>query len=82
MSEIRPACSEDLFVWPCGTYCTRSEYDRDLSYQQMSDDFERVAFGTPRYNEVLRAAGVDQQDLSLNTSEDEARPYEPQHIHV
>lgn len=69
---IQPASAQDIFLWPCGTKCYRSEYEAG-HYQQMSDDFEVIAVDSPRY------AMVDDEDgRSLETSESDARPYHPQ----
>ena len=45
-----PKCSEDIILWPCGTQCFREELEQMLPF--MSDDFEVVRFGTPRWHEL------------------------------
>lgn len=41
---------EDICLWPDGTMC----YSEDLTWMLtfMSDDFERIAFDTPRWHEL------------------------------
>ncbi len=63
---IQPASADDIFLWPCGTKCYRSEYEQG-HYQQMSDDFEVIAVGSPRYE------CVEEDGTSLDTSEAEAK---------
>ncbi len=64
-------CPEDIFLWPDGTRCFRSEYEAG-HYQMMSDDFEILREGTARHAAVC--AGDCPDTSSLETSEDEARP--------
>jgi hypothetical protein len=65
---IQLASPDDIFLWPCGTKCYRSEYERG-HYQQMSDDFEVVAVDSPRYSSV----DGDDEFSSLETSEADAK---------
>lgn len=41
---------EDLCVWPDGTQCFRDEL---ADYTHMSDDYEIVAYGSPRWHELV-----------------------------
>ena len=45
MSTTQPPSGEDLIVWPDGTKCFASELHE---FTWMSDDYERIAFGTER----------------------------------
>jgi len=65
-------CAEDIFLWPDGTRCFRSEYEAG-HYQMMSDDFEVLRDGTAKHAAVC--AGNDPDTTSLETTEDEARPF-------
>ena len=38
--------SDDLILWPCGTWCYRHEL---LEFTHKSDDYEEVVFGSARY---------------------------------
>lgn len=49
--NIQLCSDDDIFLWPCGTRCYRSEYEQG-NYQQMSDDFEIIPFGSERYKVV------------------------------
>lgn len=40
---------EDIILWPCGTWCLAFEL-AEMSH--MSDDFERIPFGSERWDEV------------------------------
>lgn len=40
---------EDIAVWPDGEWCFRDELG---DYGWKSDDYEIVAFGTPRWHDV------------------------------
>lgn len=42
-------CSEDICLWPDGTWCYRHEL---WEMTHMSDDYEVVLFGTPMHDEV------------------------------
>ena len=43
----KPApCSDDLILWPCGTWCYRHELSE---FTHKSDDYEEVVFGSARY---------------------------------
>lgn len=48
--ERKIHCAEDLIVWPDGTQCYRSEMGE---YTHKSDDYEVVAFGSVRYNQLI-----------------------------
>lgn len=55
MSTVQPVSQEDLFVWPDGTQATRSQLERgEMSY--LSDDYELVPVGTPRYLDLTSEA--------------------------
>lgn len=41
---------EDIMLWPDGTWCYREDLEDYLSF--LSDDFEVVPFGTPRWEQV------------------------------
>lgn len=41
---------DDLFVWPCGTWCFRCD---DREYGIMSDDYEVIPAETARWYEFL-----------------------------
>lgn len=65
---IQLAHPDDIFVWPCGTQCTRDDYERGY-YAHKSDDYEVAAVGTPRWQALS-----DEMATPLETSEAEARP--------
>lgn len=49
---IRPINQEDLVVWPDGTFC---HYHELSQMSHMSDDYEIVPAGTPRYEEITNS---------------------------
>lgn len=49
---IRKISPDDLVVWPDGTTCLHQDLGE---YSYMSDDYEVVPFGTPRYHDLLPA---------------------------
>jgi hypothetical protein len=42
---------EDVILWPCGTWCYREDLEGYFTFK--SDDFEVIAFGTPRWSEII-----------------------------
>ena len=42
--------SEDIFMWPDGTWCYRHEYKW---YKHMSDDMHTIYLGTAEYDAFL-----------------------------
>lgn len=41
--NVRPISSEDVILWPDGTWCYRHDLE---DYSHMSDDYEVVPYGT------------------------------------
>lgn len=41
---------EDIFVWPCGTWCFRYESEQ---MKHLSDDYRVVHWNTPEYWEIV-----------------------------
>ena len=49
---IKPIDQEDVFLWPCGTWCWRYELPQ---YGHMSDDYETLGAGGQRWLDHLTA---------------------------
>lgn len=49
---IRPACGDDLVVWPDGSHCFFSEL---AEHMDRSDDFQILVFGTDEYDAFIKA---------------------------
>lgn len=54
-SGIKPS-SEDICVWPDGTWCHAEELEQMLSF--MSDDFQRLYIDTVEYNNFCVTEGL------------------------
>ena len=42
--------NDDILLWADGTWCYASILEEYLTF--MSDDFERIPHGTPRYQQI------------------------------
>lgn len=44
--NIRPISSQDIFLWPDGSFCYRCDA---VYFTHMSDDYEVIPYGTTRH---------------------------------
>lgn len=52
----QPTSCDDIIVWPCGSWCYRSELHE---YTHKSDDYEVLFVDTPAYTQFLEAQEFD-----------------------
>jgi len=56
---MRPNCSQDILLWPCGTWCYRED---SHAYGHLSDDYKILRCETTAWYHFLSEQGSHHDD--------------------